>query len=136
MTAYPSTTFSESDFAQRQNSSGAVEGLPATQAGAAVSDSDLISRALAAAKKSKDGIQITETFYKHCRERALSFSVAVPPVGRSENNLNEIRVVRGNSMDVVHFVHYGTMYDGHDCRVVVQLNRNGRAAKVTTEKMK
>jgi len=102
---------------------------------AAVTASDLISRALAYAKASKDGADIKETFYKHCRERALSFSHLPPPVGRSENNLNEIRVNR-NKVNVVTFIHYGTAYDGVDCKVTVELNQYGTPLKVSTEKLK
>jgi hypothetical protein len=101
------------------------------QACAAFTDPELISLALAAAKSSREGTQGADTLYLHCRERALTFSVAVPSVGRSENNLNEVRVERGNGMDVVNFVHYGAAYDGYNCRVIVQVNRDGRATKVT-----
>ena len=102
-------------------------------ASAASSDSTLISRALSAAKNSKEGNEITEIFYGHCRERALSFSVPVPPIGRSEN-LNEIQIDRKTS--VVTFLHHGTAYDGVDCKVTVAFNKTGEPRKVTTERLK
>ena len=101
------------------------------QASSALTDSELISRALAAAKRSKDGAQIN---YKNCRERALFYSVAVPPIGRSEN-LNEVRIDR-KEFDVVTFVHRGTAYDDVDCQVTVQLDKNGKVKNVMTERLK
>jgi hypothetical protein len=86
----------------------------------AVTDSDLISKALAAAKMdttnlpdSKDRVLV------HCRERAIDFT-ETPAVGRS-NNLNEVKIER-QPVYTVHFIHYGIAYDGYDCEVLVKLN--------------
>ena len=105
-----------------------------THVGAALTDADLIARALAAARKANVGAKIEETFHKHCLERALAFSMPIPPVGRREN-LNEVLVER-RPIDRVAFVHYGTAYDGLDCRVVVDMDRAGRVRKVTSALVK
>ncbi len=86
----------------------------------AVTDSVLISKALAAARN--DSVNLPDSKDRvlvHCRERAIDFT-ETPAVGRS-NNLNEVKIER-QPVYTVHFIHYGIAYDGYDCEVLVKLN--------------
>lgn len=102
--------------------------------GAARTDSELITMALKFAKNSKDGIDPKDLFYKHCRERALTFSTLPPPIGKSENNLNEVQIERKEPV-IITFFHYGSMYDGVNCKISVEFNQKDNALKVSTERL-
>lgn len=97
---------------------------------AALSDQELIGRALTAARAVKLGAPTDGEMRRHCLERALTFSVPVPPLGKSEN-LNEV-VIERKRLLTVSFLHMGSAYDGYDCTVAVELSRAGVVKKVTS----
>ena len=102
-------------------------------ASAAWSDLELITKALNYAGEAKEEIAPRDSPYRHCRERALSFSSLPPQVGKSENGLNEVRLARGGSI-VVTFLHNGMAYDGVKCQVMVQMDHKGRLKRVQTKR--
>lgn len=97
---------------------------------ASPTDQELIGRALPAARAAKLSAQTNDAMRKHCLERALTFSVPVPPLGKSEN-LNEVVIARDRRL-TVSFLHLGSAYDGYDCKVEVELSRAGDVKKITS----
>jgi hypothetical protein len=108
----------------------AVVLLTSLAADAAVSDAELISRALAFAREAKSGIH--DKAFAHCRQRALSYS-STPRVGRNDN-INDVTLSRTPPYTVA-FMHYGTAYDGCNCKVTVRLDRHGKAQGESTERL-